>query len=144
MSSEPQYITVEARIEAPVAKVWEVWTSPEHIIQWNAASPDWHTPRATNDLRVGGLFTSRMEAKDGSMGFDFAGTYTEVEPHALLAYRMGEGEGAREVRVEFEADGEATIVKETFAAETTHPVEFQRQGWQSILNNFKAHTEAQA
>ena len=142
MSTEPTLITVEATIHAPVAKVWECFTNPEHIVQWNAASADWHTPRATNDLRVGGAFHSRMEAKDGSVGFDFSGTYTEVQPQALIAYRMGDAPDARTCRILFAPQGEATVVKETFTAETTHPVEMQRAGWQAILDRFKAHVEA--
>jgi uncharacterized protein YndB with AHSA1/START domain len=144
MSAEPQFITVETRVNAPVEKVWKNWTTPEDIVQWNAASDDWCCPSATNDLRVGGTLTSRMEARDGSMGFDFSGTYTEVTPHELLAFRMGEGEEAREVRVEFQGEGDSTVVKETFAAENTYPIEAQRAGWQSILDRFKAHVEAQA
>ena len=141
MENEQQLITVETLVQAPVANVWTHWVTPAHIMAWNAASDDWHTPSATNDLRVGGKFTSRMEAKDKSMGFDFGGTYTEIRTHALIAYRLGDGLGAREVRVVFEPVGDATIVRETFAAETTHPIEAQRSGWQSILNRFKSYVE---
>jgi uncharacterized protein YndB with AHSA1/START domain len=141
MQTEPTLVTVESTVNAPVVKVWTCWTEPDHITQWNAASDDWHTPRATNDLRVGGTFTARMEAKDGSVGFDFAGEYTEVVPHSRIAYRMGDG---REVTVVFEPKGDTTVVRETFAAENTHPVDFQRAGWQSILDNFKAHVESQS
>jgi uncharacterized protein YndB with AHSA1/START domain len=140
MQTEPTFITVEATVNAPVEKVWTCWTELAHITQWNAASEDWHTPRATNDLRLGGTFTARMEAKDGSMGFDFAGEYTEVVPHSRIAYRMADG---REVTVVFEPSGAATVVRETFAAEDVHPVDFQRAGWQSILDNFKKHVESQ-
>jgi uncharacterized protein YndB with AHSA1/START domain len=143
MNNESNLITVEARINAPVAKVWTYWVTPEHIMRWNAASDNWHTPSATNDLRVGGTFTSRMEAKDGSMGFDFAGTYTEIQPHALIAYSFGEGAGARQVRVVFEPVADTTVVRETFTPETTHPIEAQRSGWQSILNRFKSYVENQ-
>jgi uncharacterized protein YndB with AHSA1/START domain len=140
VGTKPTLITVESRVNAPVAKVWKYWTTPEDIMQWNAASDDWHTPSATNDLRVGGKFTARMEAKDGSMGFDFAGIYTEVRPHELIAYRMDDD---RHVRVEFEAQGDSTVVRETFVPETTHSIEMQRGGWQSILDSFKAYVERQ-
>lgn len=141
MSAEPHYITVETRIQVPVAKVWECWTSPEHIVQWNAASDDWHCPRASNEVRVGGVLNSRMEARDGSMGFDFTAIYTEVQPLALLAFRMGEGEESRDVRVEFLPEDDATVVRETFLAESTFPPEVQQAGWQSILDRFKGHVE---
>ena len=143
MKDQTNLVTVEARVNAPVAKVWAQWVTPTHIMKWNAASDDWHTPSATNDLRVGGTFTSRMEAKDKSMGFDFGGTYTEIQHHALIAYRLGDGAGAREVRVVFEPAGDSTIVRETFTPETTHPIEAQRSGWQSILNRFKSYVEQQ-
>jgi uncharacterized protein YndB with AHSA1/START domain len=143
MKEQNNLITVETKVHAPVAKVWQRWVTPADIMQWNAASDDWHTPSATNDLRVGGKFTSRMEAKDKSMGFDFGGTYTAVEPHALIAYRLGDTDGAREVRITFETVGDSTLVRETFTPETTHPIELQRNGWQSILNRFKQYVEAQ-
>lgn len=132
-------ITVQATIQAPVEVVWKFWTSPEHIVQWNNASDDWHTPRAENDLRAGGKFVYRMEAKDGSVGFDFNGIYTTVEPHRLIEYAI---EGGRKVRVEFEdLTGETRII-ETFEAENENPVELQRNGWQAILDNFKRQAEA--
>lgn len=132
-------ITVETLVRAPVAAVWKAWTTPEDIVQWNTASPDWHTTRASVDLRVGGQFSSRMEAKDGSMGFDFAGEYTEVVDQQLLVAVFGD----RSLRVEF-LPGEAGVtVRETFEAETTFPPEQQRQGWQAILSNFARHVEAQ-
>lgn len=132
-------ITVQASIEAPVATVWEFWTSPDHITKWNSASDDWHTPSAENDLRAGGRFSSRMEAKDGSMGFDFGGVYSEVKTYELIAYAMEDG---RQVRVQFADLGESTEVTETFDAETQNPVEMQQAGWQAILNNFKTYVEA--
>ena len=132
-------ITIETTVHAPVEKVWSCWTEPEHIMQWNAASPDWHTPRATNDLREGGKFTSRMEAKDGSAGFDFEGVYSKVEPLAHIVYAMSDG---RAVDVRFEARGDDTHVIESFDPESENSLEMQRQGWQSILDNFKKHTEA--
>ena len=130
-------ITVETVVNAPIEKVWRAWTTPADIIQWNAASDDWHTTAATVDLRVGGEFSSRMEAKDGSMGFDFAGTYTRVEPHRLIEAAFGD----RVMLVEFETENHGIVVRETFDAETTHPEEMQRAGWQAILDNFKRHVE---
>jgi uncharacterized protein YndB with AHSA1/START domain len=130
-------ITVETKIAAPIDQVWRAWNSPADIMQWNAASDAWHTTKSTVDLRAGGTFTSRMEAKDGSMGFDFAGTYTTVVQHTLIESTFGD----RVLRVDFSADADGVTVRETFDAETTHPVEQQRAGWQSILNNFKRHVE---
>ncbi len=133
-------ITVETTVKAPLAKVWECWTAPEHITKWNAASDDWHTTKATNDLRDGGMFTARMEAKDGSFGFDFGGTYSKVVPQTHLAYAMDDG---RKVTVDFaEKDGQTRIV-EAFDPEQENTPELQRQGWQAILDNFKAYAEAQ-
>jgi len=133
-----EMITVEATVAAPLDKVWSAWNTPEDIIQWNAASDDWHTTKSTVDLRVGGIFSSRMEAKDGSFGFDFAGTYTNIVEHKLIESAFGD----RSLRVEFEEITGGVIVREIFEAETVHPVEQQRFGWQSILNRFKAHVEA--
>ena len=131
-------ITVETLVRAPIAVVWKAWTTPEDIVQWNTASPDWHTTRASVDLRVGGAFSSRMEAKDGSMGFDFAGEYTEIVEHQRLVATFG----GRSLRVEF-IPGEAGVtLRETFEAETIFPPEQQRQGWQAILSNFARHVEA--
>ncbi|MBD8490920.1 SRPBCC family protein [Echinicola sp. CAU 1574] len=132
-------ITVTTKVNAPVDTVWAYWTSPEHITKWNAASDDWHTPHASNDLREGGVFTSRMESKDGSMGFDFSGTYNKVEEGALLSYAMEDG---REVEVIFTPEGNSTLVKETFDPEQTNPVEMQKGGWQAILDNFKKYVES--
>ena len=131
-------ITVETYVRAPVETVWAAYTTPEDIKQWNAASDDWHTTQSFVDLRVGGAFTSRMEAKDGSFGFDFAGTYTKVVPHTCIGYAFGDRNGV----VEFTADAEGVTVRVTFDAESQHPVEQQRQGWQAILNNFAKHVEA--
>jgi uncharacterized protein YndB with AHSA1/START domain len=138
-TSEKTSITVEATIHAPVKKVWQLWTTPEHITKWNQASDDWHTPLAENDLRTGGQFISRMEAKDGSVSFDFAGVYDEVKPNKVLAFTLGDG---RKVKVSFAGDGTETKVTETFEAEGTNPVEMQRSGWQAILDNFKKYVEA--
>ena len=132
-------ITVETIIKAPVEKVWNYFTSPEHIMQWNTASDDWFTPKAENDLRIGGSFNSRMEAKDGSFGFDFGGIYDDVKEHELIAYTMGDG---RKVSVHFSSNGGNTKLVETFEAENTNPVEMQKGGWQAILDNFKKHVEA--
>jgi uncharacterized protein YndB with AHSA1/START domain len=130
-------ITIETTVRAPIAEVWRAWTTPEDIMQWNAASDDWHTTLASVDLRVGGSFSSRMEAKDGSMGFDFAGTYTQVVPHQLIECSFGD----RTLRVEFVAGANGVTVRETFDAESTHSVEEQRQGWQAILDKFAQHVE---
>lgn len=131
-------ITIERTINAPLATVWRAWTTPEDIVQWNAASDDWHTTHATVDLRTGGVFTSRMEAKDGSMGFDFTGTYSDVVEQALLEYTL---EDDRVVRVEFAEGEDGVTVRETFDAESTHTAEQQRAGWQAILDNFARYVE---
>ncbi|MEW5797556.1 MAG: SRPBCC family protein [Bacteroidota bacterium] len=131
-------ITVQTTVNAPVEKAWKIWNEPEHITKWCTASPDWHTPRAENDLRVGGKLFSRMEAKDGSAGFDFVGTYTDVQIHKVIAYTMDDG---RNVTINFTSEGKTTTLVETFDAENENPVELQREGWQTILNNFKAHVE---
>lgn len=131
-------ITIETTINAPIEKIWEYWNKPEHIVKWNAASDDWHTTRAENDLRVGGSFTSRMEAKDGSFGFDFGGIYDEVRANEYIEYTLGDG---RKVNITFTMQGDNTKVVESFDAENTNPVERQRSGWQSILDNFKRYTE---
>ena len=131
-------ITVEATVNAPIEKVWQYWNGPEHITKWNAASDDWHTPKAENDLRVGGRLWSRMEAKDGSFGFDFEAVYTEVDTHIKIAYTLGDD---RKVEVLFTQIPEGVKVTETFDAENTHPLEMQRGGWQAILDNFKKYTE---
>ncbi|MBC3870734.1 SRPBCC domain-containing protein [Undibacterium oligocarboniphilum] len=130
-------ITVETHINAPIARVWGAYTTPDDIKQWNAASEDWHTTRSTVDLRIGGLFSSRMEAKDGSFGFDFEGTYTKVVPNQLLEFSFG----GRTASVEFIEKGDGVTVRITFDAEAEHSVEQQQQGWQSILNNFAKFTQ---
>ncbi len=136
-------ITVEVFVEAPREKIWEYWTKPEHIKNWNFASDDWCTPHATNDLRVGGKFTFRMEAKDGSAGFDFGGTYTAIDEYKKIEYVMG-GDGGRRVSIEFMAQGNGHTVTETFEAEEEHSLEMQKNGWQAILNNFKKYIEARS
>jgi uncharacterized protein YndB with AHSA1/START domain len=137
-TKEKTVITVESTVNAPVEKVWEYWTKPEHITQWNNASDDWHTPRAENDLRAGGSFTARMEAKDGSFGFDFGGVYDIVTTNEYIAYTLGDG---RKVNITFTANGNTTNVVESFEAESTNSIELQQGGWQAILNNFKKYTE---
>jgi uncharacterized protein YndB with AHSA1/START domain len=132
-------ITVENTINAPVEKVWEYWTRPEHIPQWNNASDDWHTTRAENDLRAGGSFVSRMEAKDGSFGFDFGGVYDAITTNEYIEYTIGDG---RKVKITFTANGNKTKVIESFEAESTNSIEMQQGGWQNILDNFKKYTEA--
>lgn len=131
-------ITVSATIKAPVSLVWKRWTSPEDIVIWNSASEDWHTPMAENDLRVGGKFRSRMEARDGSMGFDFEGIYEKVKFHELIEYEIADG---RKVSVVFKDHGSETDIVETFEAEGVNSVELQRAGWQSIMDTFKKYAE---
>lgn len=131
-------ITVEATVRAPIEQVWKAYTSPEDIMQWNAASEDWHTTAAAVDLREGGAFSSRMEAKDGSMGFDFAGTYTKVVTHQLIEYAFGD----RRAHVAFTESPAGVTVQVTFDSEATHSTEQQQAGWQAILNNFRRHVEA--
>lgn len=138
-TTEIKGIKVETIIHAPVEKVWKCWIEPKHIMQWNKASDDWHTPRAENDFRVGGKFLSRMEAKDGSWGFDFTGTYTTIKEHHEIEYTLDDG---RKVQVSFFAKGNETTVTEIFEGEHTHPVEMQQTGWQAILDSFKKHVEA--
>ncbi len=133
-----QKITVEAIVKAPVEKVWKLWNAPEHIVNWSNASDDWHTTRAENNLVVGGTFSSRMEAKDGSFGFDFGGVYDDVRTHEVIAYTMTDG---RTVSILFTDLGTETKIVETFEAESTNPIEMQQGGWQAILNNFKKYAE---
>jgi len=137
-TTEKTTITIEATVNAPAEKVWKVWTNTEDITQWNNASPDWHTTRAENDLRPGGKFLSRMEAKDGSMGFDFWGIYDVVKPHEYIEMTLGDD---RKVKIYFKASGDQTHIVETFEAEGENPIEMQRAGWQAILDNFKQYTE---
>ena len=138
METTRQEITIETIVKAPVAKVWGYWTKPEHIIKWNNASDDWHTTKAENDLREGGKFSSRMEAKDGSFGFDFGGIYDVIREHEYIEYTLGDG---RKVKITFTGNGIETKIVETFKAENTNSIEMQRSGWQVILDNFKKYTE---
>jgi uncharacterized protein YndB with AHSA1/START domain len=138
MQTDKPSITIENTVNAPVGRVWELWTRPEHITQWNAASDDWHTPFAENDLRVGGKFLSRMEAKDGSFGFDFGGVYDEVKANEAIGYTIGDG---RKVQTSFTPQGDKTKIVVTFESEQTNSSEMQRNGWQAILDRFKKYTE---
>ena len=131
-------IIIETRVNAPIDKVWRAYTTPSDIKQWNAASDDWHTTQSTVDLRVGGAFSSRMEAKDGSYGFDFAGAYTKVVPNELLEFSFGD----RTASVEFMPGASGVTVRVAFDAETENPADQQRDGWQAILNNFAKHVES--
>lgn len=135
----PIQITVEVTVQASVETAWEQWTNPLHIVKWNQASDDWHTTRAENDLREGGKFSSRMEAKDGSFGFDFWGTYDQIIPRQLIQSTLGDN---RKVSVLFESVGHATRLVETFEAESQNPPDLQKMGWQAILNSFKKHVES--
>ena len=137
-SKEKKTITVQAKINAPVASVWKFWTTPEDIVHWNYASDDWQSPRAINDVREGGKFNIRMETKDGSQGFDFAGEYNKVKTYRLIEYTIGDG---RKVTIDFSGKGNTTRLVETFEAENVYSVDQQRSGWQSILNNFKKYAE---
>lgn len=131
-------ITVTATINADAKKVWDYYTNPEHITKWNFADPSWHCPSASNDMRVGGKYSARMEAKDGSFGFDFEATYNEIVEGERFTYTIPDN---REVSVIFKDLGNSTEVTITFDAENVNPLEMQQQGWQSILNNFKKYTE---
>lgn len=132
-------ITVEATINAPVEKVWQVWNAPADIVKWNTPDPSWHTPRSENDLRLNGKFKNRMEAKDGSFGFDFEGTYDKVDLHKEIAYTMPDGRTATTL---FAAKEGITTVATTFDPETENDPEFQKQGWQAILNSFVKYVES--
>ncbi len=131
-------ISVETTVAAPIEEVWRAYTTPDDIKQWNTASDNWHTTAATVDLRVGGAFSSRMEAKDGSMGFDFAGTYTNIVKHKLIEFSFGD----RAAQVEFADSPKGVTVRVTFDSESTDSIEDQRDGWQAILNSFTRHVEA--
>jgi uncharacterized protein YndB with AHSA1/START domain len=131
-------VTIETTVNAPVEKVWKYWSAPEHITTWCTPAPEWHAPRAENDLRTGGTFSTRMEAKDGSFGFDFGGVYDNVKTNELIEYTMADG---RQVVINFTSNGNQTHIVETFDTENENPVEMQRAGWQAILDNFKKYTE---
>jgi|SRR5690606_12322692 len=132
-------ISVEATVKSDITKVWNTWVEPEHIKKWNFASPDWHTPKAENDLREGGKFSATMEAKDGSSGFDFTGTYNEIVPHQKIKYTIDDG---RKVKITFKQLSNGILVREVFEPETVNSQDRQQQGWQAILDNFKAYVES--
>lgn len=136
---EKEKITVSATIDAGIEKVWKYWTEPRHITNWNTATDEWHTPKAENDLKEGGRFVYRMEAKDGSFGFDFGGEYTEIREQELLAYKLDDG---RKAKVSFEEKDKKVTLTEEFEVEDQNPVEMQKEGWQAILSNFKKYTES--
>lgn len=131
-------ITIEATVKAPVEKVWKIWTSPADIVKWSTPSPEWHTSRAEHDLQAGGKFNYRMEAKDGSFGFDFGGVFDVLKENELIEYTIGDG---RKVVINFNSNGKETHIVQTFEAETQNPIEMQRSGWQAILDSFKNYTE---
>jgi uncharacterized protein YndB with AHSA1/START domain len=132
-------ITVEASVKGDLAKVWDSWTNPEHIVNWNFAGDDWHCPKATNDPRTGGKFSSTMASRDGAMGFDFEGVYDEVIDKEKIAYSLADG---REVSIHFQEVGDTVKVTEIFDPENQNPVEMQQQGWQMIMDRFKVYTES--
>jgi uncharacterized protein YndB with AHSA1/START domain len=134
-------ITVQALVDASIDTVWKLWTTPEHIVKWNNASEDWHTPDAENDLKVGGKFKFTMASKDGTMRFDFEGVYTNIKEHSLIAYEMADG---RKVKITFENDTEGIKISESFDPETENSEEMQQKGWQAILDNFKKYVEMTA
>ena len=134
-------ISVETLVPLPVEKVWHLWTDPEHIKKWNFATAEWHTPNAENDLRTRGSFNYRMEAKDGSAGFDFSGKYEEIQPHRFIRYTLGDG---RQVSVHFKPVENATFIEESFDPEQENSREMQRDGWQAILENFRKYAEQQS
>ena len=140
METQGSKVTIKTTVNAPVEKTWTYWTQPEHIMRWNNASDDWHTPHAENDLRAGGKFLSRMEARDKSFAFDFEGIYDQITVNEYIGYTLGDG---RKVQIAFSDQGNSTKIVETFDTESTNPVEMQRDGWQAILNNFKNYTESQ-
>jgi uncharacterized protein YndB with AHSA1/START domain len=140
-TGQKKKITVEVFVKAPKDAVWKLWTTPEDIVRWNNASSDWHTPKAKTDFRAGGKFLYRMEAKDGSFGFDFAGVFDNIRPQEYIAYTIGDG---RKVVINFARHGHETKIVETFEAESQNPIEVQRDGWQAILDNFKHYTESQS
>lgn len=137
-TKEKTVITVETTVNAPIGKVWKYWSEPQHIMSWNNASPDWHTPKAENDLREGGKFSSTMAAKDGSMSFDFGGIYDKVKENEKIEYTLGD---TRTVKISFSEEGKGVKIVESFEAESENPIDMQKGGWQAILDNFKKYTE---
>jgi uncharacterized protein YndB with AHSA1/START domain len=139
MKNKNTFITVKVSVKAGMQKTWNLWTLPEHIVKWNNASKEWHTPLAENDLRPGGKFTYRMEAKDGSFGFDFWGIYDEIDLFNHIIFTLGD---ERKVKVTFTSAGDKTTVTEVFETESENTPELQRTGWQAILDNFKLYVES--
>ncbi|QMV39959.1 SRPBCC family protein [Cohnella cholangitidis] len=137
-TGEKATITVETSVHAPIEKVWAYWTEPQHITKWSFASDEWHAPNAENDLRAGGKFVTRMEAKDGSFGFDFGGVYDEVKTNEWISYTLGDG---RKVAIQFISQENSVKIIEEFEAEGTHPIEQQKAGWQAFMDNFKKYAE---
>jgi uncharacterized protein YndB with AHSA1/START domain len=135
---QTEMITVACTVNAPVEKVWQYWNAPEHIVKWCSATPEWHTPTSENDLKAGGSFKSRMEARDGSMGFDFGGVYSAVQENEHIAYTMDDG---RQVIIDFTTSNDVTTITERFDPEQQNPAEMQRAGWQAIMDSFKRYTE---
>ena len=138
MATSKEMITVHTTINAPVETIWNYWNKPEHIVKWNFASDTWCCPKAENDLRPGGQFTYRMEAKGANMGFDFSATYDKIVPHEFISYTLEDG---RKVTISFTVEEDTVLVKESFEAEGTHTDEMQKAGWQAILENFKTYVE---
>ena len=139
MGTKDLTITVETIIKAPIERVWELWTGPEHLVNWNFASDEWYCPSAKNDLRHGGEFNWRMEARDKSTGFDFMGTYDEIAPYKRIKSILGDG---RKIEITFSSMGESTQIMETFEAENMNSLELQQTGWQAILDNFRKYAES--
>jgi len=131
-------ISVSVVMAEPIERVWEAYTSPEEVVHWNFASDDWHCPKASGDLRVGGSFSHRMEAKDGSFGFDFEGTYTNIVENELIEYSFGD----RSARIEFSSEGDQVKVEVMFDPEDENSAELQKAGWQAILDNFARHVSS--
>ena len=140
-SSNLVTISIQTIVHAPLKSVWKFWNEPEHIKGWNFASEDWHCPVAKNDLKIGGTLQTRMEAADGSMGFDFIGTYEEIKPLSKIVYKIEDG---RKVMIQFSEKNSATTIQESFEAESSYDIEMQKNGWQAILNNFKKYVEQQS
>jgi len=138
MENKKVKITVQTTVNATIENVWKIWTTPNDILHWNTASDDWHTTKAENDLKIGGKFSYRMEAKDGSFGFDFEGIYDTVKTNELIAYTMADG---RKSIITFKQHGNKINISQTFEAETENTIELQKKGWQAIMNNFKKYTE---
>ena len=132
-------ITIETTVNGDIDKIWDSWTQPEHIVNWNFAIPGWLCPKAVNNLEVGQRFNYRMEARDGSMGFDYEGTYTQIEPNSSIVYELGDG---RKVSIAFEKEGDAVSIVEIFEVEDINTAEQQKQGWQAVLDNFKNYVES--